>query len=182
MYPRQVSWDQAQAAIDQASGPLASLCDESAREAAADGFVFDSWLQQEDHDDHPHNVIVGWNPGNPADRGLAFLDFAFAMGIAGWREVGPARYPALLKSRLTPQSTEAALSKVENLSADRVVEVVQRVPGDFMPEDVRQGVAEQLVTRKVELRDALSEFCQGFYDESDIPRSGTRIQLRPHRP
>lgn len=81
-YPTQHPWALIKAHPLDGGNPL-SLALAQVLTTCAPMLAFDTWLDQTDHGDHPHNIVWGYDPQNVADSRVIFLDYAFSMGFRG---------------------------------------------------------------------------------------------------
>jgi len=121
-------------------------------------FVFDTWLAQVDHDDHPHNIICGYNPNKMSESLILFIDFAYSMGFDGrwddgkWKVVKPARFPALMLEHLDADLVEKTVAAIEALPEETIMDVVGRIDDFWIPAQQRALLQEALIERRKLLR------------------------------
>jgi len=161
MYPRQFAWLQVRGEPIPESVYGAALASVLAKGTPM--LAFDTWLGQEDHGDHPHNIVWGYEPSNMANSGLIFLDYSFSMGYngrwrdGGWKPVTLVPFPPLLLQYLDKQSLRTAVEKIEAYSDAEIGAVIQRVPDSHMAPAQRELLQEALIGRKTLLRTCLQQ-------------------------
>jgi hypothetical protein len=159
MYPVQWPWEQVRyLQVDDSPQGLALA---KVLGDCAGMLAFDTWVDQEDHADHPSNVVWGYDTARPGVSELIFLDYARALGFngkweaEGWKTVAAAPFPRLLKDTLVPAALQAVVDKIEKFPDDRIIEIVSRIPDVFMHPKQRELVAGALVYRKGLVRSAI---------------------------
>lgn len=161
MYPRQFAWLQVRGQPVPESVYGAALATVLAKGTPM--LAFDTWLGQQDHGDHPHNIVWGYEPANMANSGLIFLDYSFSMGYngswrdGGWNPVTLVPFPPLLLQYLDKQSLRATVEKIEAYSDAEISAVIQRVPNSHMPPAQRDLLQAGLIGRKTLLRACLQK-------------------------
>lgn len=163
LYPQQWSWNQLRAQLRAGSDEkVAQLAEAALPQAAAEALAFDTWLGQWDHGDHPHNIVFGYDPGQPEDvHSFVFLDFAFSMGLDGrWNQgkftdVERAPFPALMLDSLAPEALEKTVEAIEALPEVAIRESVERIPDTHISGADRLLIADALCSRQQQLRGPL---------------------------
>jgi hypothetical protein len=161
MYPTQFAWLQVRGLPIPQSVHGAALAAVLAKGSPM--LAFDTWLSQEDHGDHPHNIVWGYEPANMANTGLIFLDYSFSMGYngtwrsGGWKPVTLVPFPPLLLQYLDKQALRTTLEKIEAYPDAEIGAVIQRVPDSHMAPAQRDLLQEGLIGRKTLLRACLQQ-------------------------
>lgn len=163
MYPRQWSWGQVRRFLsDRGGSPIAKAVADLIPKAAARGLAFDTWVGQTDHADHPHNIVLGYDPSDDADRSFVFLDYAMAMGVKGaWESQGymhcsVAPFPSYMVDNLDSAVLAETIDIIEALPESQVRGVVGRIPVSYLPETQGEIIAEGLLERRRLIRAALA--------------------------
>ncbi len=163
MHPRQWSWAQLLKFLSDAdASDTGRLMLRLMPVAAADAWVFDTWVDQTDHgsdtdDGHPHNIILGYNPADTTSAELLFLDYAFSMGCGGnwdahgYRDVRPARFPRKLREHADRLRMRETVERVQELEEATVRNVVERVPEFYLPQDMKPQIIDGLLERRKQL-------------------------------
>lgn len=139
--------------------------------SAAAGLALDTWVDQVDHDDHPHNIIFGYKQGATASGEFIFLDYAWALGFPSWRKpkgwgndrwrnIDDPPFPPHMKRWIDPDELERVVSKIELLPEATVQEVVDRIPDQFLGRDQKSLIATGLLGRKSLVRAALKPYLE----------------------
>lgn len=120
---------------------------------------------QWDHNDHPNNIVCSYVDGKPR---FVLLDYALAVGhhagtkhealrAAGWRrwedEDGHTvevrvPIPPHMDRYLLSEELETITKAIESFPAEKITEIVQRIPDDFMDPAERDVVEKGLAERK----------------------------------
>jgi hypothetical protein len=152
MYPRQWAWEHVRTQQPEESPKGLALA--QALAACGPMLAFDTWLQQTDHGDHPHNIVWGYDPAHALDSRILFLDFAFSMGFQGnwagdgWRTCTQAPFPPLLVAHLDRVALTRTIVAIEKMLDDQIQEVVQRIPPSHLPDDQKKTLCEGLLGRR----------------------------------
>ena len=160
MYPVQWAWEHVRWKTPDDHVVQAAL-ERVFAESAAGMLVFDTWLGQLDHDDHPHNIVWGYDPKDLADTRLVYLDFARSLGCLDcweegkWQEVVRAPFPHRLTETLNDARLADAISKVGALSEESIQKIVMRVPDDYLDSGRKSVVVEGLLGRRRQLEATL---------------------------
>jgi hypothetical protein len=167
MFPLQWAWSQTKRFINVASD-AGNLIRRTAYTAAAQGLVLDTWLAQPDHtENHEHNIIFGYVPGDATCNQLLFLDYAFSLGFGrAWenelyRDCSIAPFPRALCENLDQRTLEATVAQVEAFPEQTVREVVTRIPATHLAIDQRAVIIDGLVARRSLVRSALAAYLSG---------------------
>ncbi len=170
MYPRQWSWQETKQLIigsdqdDRATKIVtAALAQEPAR-----AFALDAWVGQPDHDDHPHNIVFGYQPSATPEGHFVFLDYAWSLGYArgdspynwdgeGWNKTIAPPFPPHMLRFLDKGVLDETVARIENMEDKAIKEVVERIPGPFLPEDQRTTILNGLLGRKTLVRQIVSQ-------------------------
>lgn len=156
LFPDQHSWAQIRR-IDIDSSPagiaLARFFSEGSRV-----LPFDTWLGQTDHGDHPHNVVLGFNPENRANSSLVFLDYANSMGFDGSWPRGAAPFPDLILKNHDAEAIRETIKRIEELDEKTIQAITGRIPELFLPKDEASALADELIQRRMTVRTDLDTF------------------------
>jgi len=148
----------------QAGPPGTEILRDRLPAAAAEGFVFDTWVGQTDHaDHHPHNIVFGYLLGDdpkqpPVEAEYVFLDFAMALGWGGlWegdgaRTMGAAPFPPGMIDAIDTITLGGILDRVERTTDATITDIVNRIPDDYLPVAQREIIASGLRTRRALVR------------------------------
>ena len=168
MYPRQWSWGQVRGLLaDRGAAPVTKAVAALVPAAAARGLAFDTWIGQTDHADHPHNIVLGYAPGDDADRSFVFLDYAMAMGVKGmWEDGGHktcfvAPFPPYMLDNLDRGILAETIGLIENMPEGLIREVVERIPASYLPEEIGRIIAHGLIERRALIRSTLTPHLEG---------------------
>ncbi len=160
MYPRQFAWEHIKSqSLDESDLGVALA---RALPQCGSMLAFDTWIKQMDHGDHPHNIVLGYVPGQLATSELVFLDFAFSMGFdrswneGGWRDVRKAHFPPLMLEQLDSERLEDGVRRIESLADETIATIIDRIPEPFLPRDQAGVIKEGLMGRKNLIRGVLS--------------------------
>ena len=168
MYPKQWPWAQVSGLSLEEESPITAAM-AKVLSLASGMYVFDTWLDQRDHEFSPHNIVWGYESGALEQSELIFLDFAHSLGSdggdefpndwsgGGWKPVCKAGFPALLRRHLDGKRIENVVRAIEHLSEDEIVNVVERVPKDFLPPDQADTMIEGLLGRRICLRSTFAD-------------------------
>ena len=157
--PVQFSWGTAKGVPSEANPLGAAMA--AALTQCSGLLVFDTWLAQTDHGDHPENLIMGYNPDRLYESGMIFLDYANSLGFNGqwaggaWQPVQLAAWPPRLLTHLDPPAVAATLDQIERMAEETIREVVQRIPDAHLPEAEKPIIIDGLLGRRGLLRPAL---------------------------
>jgi hypothetical protein len=160
LYPFQWAWEQVRWLTPDDSVTAAAM-NKVLAESAAAMLVFDTWVGQTDHDDHPHNIVWGYDTGDPTVSQIVYLDFARALGCentwagGAWTDLVEAPFPRKLRSLATNEAIEQAIDRVLQLSADSIRGVVHRIPNDYLDINQKCIIAEALLGRRDALKSTL---------------------------
>jgi hypothetical protein len=165
MYPRQWSWEQVKGTMpgEPSKAPEDLLVDRLPT-AAAVSLAFDTWLDQTDHGDHPHNIVFGYDPDDLEDASYVFLDYSFSMGNGGaWNDgrfeyCQPAAFPPLMMQTLDKSALSESIEKIEDYSDGQIRTIVDRIPDEHLAPHQRTVIARALCERRHLLRQALDQF------------------------
>lgn len=161
MYDIQWSWREICSLPD--GKPLLQTIINMALRKCSPMYVFDTWLQQEDHEDHPHNIILGHDPLHPGSGEILFLDYANSMGFRGnwegdqWQRLTKVGFPEKMCRVLDRNLIEQAITNIESLKDDLIREIVTRIPASHLPVQQKQIIETGLLGRKHLLRRAFSD-------------------------
>ena len=163
MFPAQRPWAQAKYTLSgvapSAVGQGKRLMDQAVARAAARAFVFDTWVEQLDHEGPvgPSNILFGTEHDFSAGD-FVFIDYekSLFVGEKVKEPTKPAPFPFELRYRMDRAEASQAVSDIEALPDDVIIEIVRRIPADFLPVDEAQRIQGRLIERKPELRTALA--------------------------
>jgi len=170
MYPRQFSWEQVKKFVE-AGPPGTELLRDRLPIAAAKGVAFDTWVAQTDHNDHPHNIVFGFVPGDASepivDGDYLFLDYAMALGWGGgwegegWNALGIAPFPPAMQAAIDRSTLGGILDQIENVSDETISAVVNRIPDDYLVPEQRAVILRGLIGRRALVRGLLANLGGG---------------------
>lgn len=170
MHPRQWSWMQIKRFVVDPSldARVNGIIMQALPASAARGMALDAWVDQADHNDHPHNIIFGYAPGATSNGSFVFLDFAWSLGFPlprhrphgwskeAWKDVSPPMFPPHMARYVDVDVLEATVVAIETMSNDLIREIVARIPDTFLPPEQRDLIVEGLIGRKALVREMLS--------------------------
>lgn len=131
---------------------------------ATRAFAFDTWLDQTDHNDHPSNIVFGYEGSDYQSGMFIFLDYAFSMGVSGtwkaegYRECRPAPFPPRMCGSVNVPVLEETISQIEAVTENVLADVVNRVPWQWLPDDEKQVILAGLLGRRRLVRQALGSY------------------------
>jgi len=164
LYPHQFSWSQIRNFLGENESPIAGELASMMAAPAARAFAFDTWLDQTDHNDHPSNIVFGYEGNDYRSGEFIFLDYAFSMGVSGgWANEGfrachAAPFPPRMCSSLNRLVLEEAVQRIEAFSGAKVEDVVNRIPWQWLPDADKQVIVAGLLERRRLVRGALQSY------------------------
>lgn len=167
LYPHQFSWGQLKDFLAEGESPLAAELATLLPAPAARAFAFDTWIGQPDHDDHPSNIVFGYEGSDYLAGAFIFLDYAFSMGVSGgwnnegFRACGPAPFPPRMCGSVSVSVLEQAITAIESVGDNVIAEVVNRIPWQWLADDEKQVILAGLVARRTMVRAALAGYTGG---------------------
>ncbi len=167
LYPHQFSWGQIRSFLSEGESPIVPELSALMRLPASRAFAFDTWLDQTDHNDHPSNIVFGYEGSDYRSGVFIFLDYAFSMGVAGtWKDGGyrtcrPAPFPPRMCECLNAQVLDQAINEIEALPDALVSDIVHRVPWQWLSDDEKQLLLAGLLDRRRLVRTALQGYLEG---------------------
>lgn len=163
LFPRQFPWLQIKQYASDPTSPVAQAIGNSMPDAAARALAFDTWLAQGDHNDHPHNVVFGYNPRDGASSGsFIFLDYAFSMGCPhGWSDgkfnvCAAVPFSQTMIDYMDKAKLDACIGQIEGYPEDRLAGITGRIPGTHLPAPEAEKIQESLLARRALVRQALA--------------------------
>ncbi len=165
MYPVQHSWSLINQ-IDLSENPT-GLAIARVLSECSPMLVFDTWVDQTDHADHPHNIVWGYDRKNLSDSKIIFLDFAFSMGFRGswangdWRNIRIAGFPRKMKEVLRPDDISSTVQKISDMDDSNIYEIVTRIPPSHLDDSQKEVIIEGLCGRKTLLPHVFSSIMNG---------------------
>lgn len=151
MYPLQWAWEQVRFTTPDEDWTKAAL-DGLFAKAAPQMLVFDTWVDQQDHDDHPHNIV--WGHKSASEQGLVYLDFARTLGLegawqdGGWRGVTRAPFPRKIESTITDEDLGRAIKGLLALPQESIRTTVMRIPDDYLDPEEKALIVDGLLGRR----------------------------------
>jgi hypothetical protein len=127
--------------------------------------AFDSWLRNTDRQ-NDRNAVLVFDVGDVAGT-LLYLDFANTMDHDGQWTQGQHQtfckvsFPPYFISCVDRSRVQQAAERIAGLADQLVIEVVQRMPDDFMDPPTREKLAGWLVWRKNNLLPAWGQWYAG---------------------
>jgi hypothetical protein len=166
LYPRQFPWAEMRdfVPIDDEFG---NILRDRIRNSASSAFAFDTWVGQPDHNDHPHNIVFGFEPGNTLASSFIYLDYAMALG---WGELwkhgvpqvcDPAPFPPGMMQFLDTDRLSEIVAQIEAFDEDVLRDVVYRIPETHLVEEQKSLIFQGLRERRHLLRAALTPYLPG---------------------
>lgn len=132
-------------------------------EAVAKVVAFNNWVCQTDHNDHPSNIAFGMDR-EPALNSWVFLDYAMALGWGGlwdqggWESLGVMNFPARLLPHIGAAQLDATLRRIEEYDAERIRQLVERIPGTHLAHEEGQKIINGLVRRRPLVRQLVAQY------------------------
>ncbi|MCB9583745.1 MAG: hypothetical protein H6718_00005 [Polyangiaceae bacterium] len=157
-YEHQWSWASCASFLARSDSPVGAAMARTVGEDVAAVLVMNHWVGQTEHNDHPHNIIWGYDDPVQGPSSFVFVDYATSLGFGGaWEggrgeRVARAPFPDRLRARVTPHQLDAALDRLESLRHDVIEEVCMRLPPEFMCEHERLAVLSTLLARRALVR------------------------------
>ena len=161
MYPRQWPWKIVNENQPK-PGPLAAALAKAFAECSA-MYVFDTWVDQDDHGDHPHNIIWGYDPFHISDSEIIFLDYANSLGYNGnwfndgWSAMEKAAFPTKICDNLNADRLSKCIEDIENIPEKQIHEIISRIPNSYLPVEQKSTIFEGLTGRRKQLRTTFSD-------------------------
>ena len=113
--------------------------------------VFDTWTASSDRkNDH---VLVA-DDGDASSLGLAYIDYAFSLSYEWGGGAGPQpdprpHWPSVAFEQ---QAVVATITAIEGIHEQGILEIVRRVPVEYLPDGVKTAIQSQLLGRRPSLR------------------------------
>jgi hypothetical protein len=173
MHPRQWSWHQVKRFVvdPTLSERVNALIMASLPIAAARGLALDAWVDQIDHNDHPHNIIFGYEPGATVSGQFLFLDYAWALGFqlpgtvreegwqdGRWKNAAVPPFPPHMLRFADVDELDRAITRIERVSDLAIRDIVERVPAPYLESDQKSLIVEGLIGRKALVRPMLQTY------------------------
>lgn len=142
----------------QAGGLLTQILLKAAGEPFAAGLVFHTWIGDQDHANHPDNILLDAESSEESPK-IAFIDHAFSMSMGvDWCDptkpiVGIRAYYNGTEP-LKKESIAHTVSLVQSISATLIRHIVMSIPVIYLPESTATVIEKALVER----RNSLSAF------------------------
>lgn len=119
-------------------------------------WAFESWISAEDRG--AKHILVNTELGSEP-VGLAFIDYAFSMSKFWNAPNSPAgatqwRMP-IESSKKVPDVVECVAQRIQHIDDERISEIVARIPTPWLPEERRRVILDNLLGRKVRMRQLL---------------------------
>lgn len=159
-YPRQWTWSKVK--LIRIDDEPAGLALAQALSRCSPHLAFDTWLDQKDHNDHPDNIVWGYDPGTPGDSSIIFLDYANSMGFDGswagngWRQTVAPQWMPLMKQHMDRTALRRMIEKIERFPEDGLRKVVERIPDEYLPASQKGIILNGLIGRRGAIRAALA--------------------------
>lgn len=164
MYPHQFSWSQIRNFLGENESPIAVELASLMAGPASRAFAFDTWVDQTDHNDHPSNIVFGYEGIDYRSGEFVFLDYAFSMGVSGswenegFRDCPAAPFPPRMCVSLDTSVLEETVQKIESLPQALIEGVVDRIPWQWLPDAEKQVIVSGLLERRSLVRAALGSY------------------------
>lgn len=162
MFRAQFSWSQVCDFLDRPESETRALLSARLSEAASKGLVFDTWVGQGDHNDHPHNILFGYDTNDYKSlNSFIFLDYAMALGYGGlwwdgrFAEVAEIGFPPKMLDVLDRSIVDQTVDAIERYSDDVIAEIVGRVPTSHLPAEEGAVITDGLRARRSLVRGAV---------------------------
>ena len=152
-------WDAVK--VNRAAMRIVDACAAPAMSAMV---AFDTWLECEDHNNHPGNLLLTTGAGATPTVHMAWIDYAAGLANA-WRVrgcissfVAPMYYPALKADVATMRETIDAIQAVPDTTIQRIV---MRIPNVFLGQTDSHLIMQGLRLRRDNLRRILGAVYPG---------------------
>lgn len=163
-YPHQWSWSQISEHMQLSpASTISAMARPDLEAVAAAAWVFDTWVGQREHDEHPHNIVWGYDSSLTAS-GFVFLDYATSFGWGdqwrnrGWLNLEAARIPALMLATIDSASIGTHLDRLEAVADGVIRDLVERIPADFLSDEQHALIVEGLIGRRPLVRQAIAPY------------------------
>lgn len=129
--------------------------------------AFDTWTDQQDHNDHPDNIVWGYDPSHLGASAIIFLDYANSMGFGGswaaggWQNVTKPQWMPLMLQHLNAALLRQTVERIENFEEAAIRDIVNRVPDDYLSQAHKTTVLDGLLGRRGLIRNVLKTELQG---------------------
>lgn len=159
-YQKQWPWSDIKGTAIQENPIGAALAQAMARCSAL--LPFDTWTAQSDHNDHPDNIVWGYDPGKLAASAIVFLDYSNSMGFNGswagdgWRAVTKPSWMPLMLQHIDRKAVRASVEAIEHASPDTIRDIVRRIPKSYLPVEHADAILNGLLERRSLVRAALT--------------------------
>lgn len=126
---------------------------------AAAAMAFDTWVDQADHNDHPSNMLLGFDDERAAR--LVLLDFAFSLGThkrwqnEGWQKIGVAPFPPSLALLVDKPTLKRVVDDIQRIENDTIHDIVERVPAQWLSHEEKALVLQGILGRRACLEELL---------------------------
>lgn len=116
-------------------------------------FALDLLIGQTDRNNN-RNAIIGIGEGQPRRTELIFLDHSSSLNYgnrwagSGWNNVEMVPIPTVFRESLSKPLVLEGAQQIATLSNEKIREIVDRIPLDYMSHSHRQTVMEGLIGRK----------------------------------
>ena len=132
--------------------------------AASAMCVFDTWVQNQDHNNHTGNLLVSFDFDTSPHLRLAYIDYAYALAYAwssqGWKNTTciPLYHPEI-KPKF--EVMRVVIEQIGKMPTSVIREVVERTPEGFCPRGHKGTITDGLLDR----RSRLTEIVRTKYSE-----------------
>jgi hypothetical protein len=120
--------------------------------------VFDAWLHNTDHDNHPGNLLVSVDPDETLPLRLAYIDYAYSM-THSWPndEWGAAACPPPYDRHVAVDMNviKDTAGRVQAMPEATIREVVERIPSEFVNDADRMKLVRGLLDRQRRITEIL---------------------------
>jgi hypothetical protein len=143
---------------EAADASLRSMMEASAAPAMSAMIAFDTWLECQDHVNHPGNLLFNVTSSVPPEAALAYIDYSYSMlhtwKASGYRSnfVAPIYHGGYATDVTSLSETVAAIEAVTDGDCD---EVIAKVPDGFLSQPDRALLRDGLRYRRDNLRSAI---------------------------
>jgi hypothetical protein len=120
--------------------------------------VFDAWVHNTDHDNHPGNLLVSADPDQTLPLRLAYIDYSYSM-IHSWPhdEWNAASCPPPYDRHVPVDMTvlQETAQRIQALPTATIREVVERIPPEFVNDADRAKLITALLDRQRRITEIL---------------------------
>ncbi len=169
LFPRQWSWGHVKTFLEDEESPTTVAMQNGLSEIAALALAFDTWVGQADHNDHPHNIVFGYDCRGQqiTESSWVFLDYACSLGMESVDSVDGCRstwadptvvcqragFPKKLAAQIGTEALQQAVERIAAFDIQEIGRIVDRIPDAYLPETEKAVIARGLSERRTLVRE-----------------------------